>query len=54
MWRTHYWPGKKSLRRGKGNKISDRKGDGRWLEPETDGRIDTPNPPLEGSLTSPH
>ena len=35
-------------------KIPNRKGDGRWLEPKTNGRIGAPNPPLEGSLTSPY
>ena len=53
MQRTRYWPKRKSLRRGKGKKMPGRTGDRRWLELETDGKIGTPNPPLEGSQASP-
>ena len=38
----------------KPKKMHDRIGDKRRLELETVGRIVTPNPPLEGSPTSPH
>ncbi|XP_075675042.1 uncharacterized protein LOC142644281 [Castanea sativa] len=47
------WPEKKSLGRGKGRKTHDRIGDGRWLELESDGRINDPNHPREDSRTSP-
>ncbi|XP_075670419.1 uncharacterized protein LOC142640227 [Castanea sativa] len=40
-------------RRRKGKRMHDRTRDGRRLEPETNGRIGTPNHPLEGSQTSP-
>ena len=42
-------PKRKNPKRGKGKKMHDRIGDGRWLEREIDERIGAPNPSLKGS-----
>ena len=48
-----YWPERRNPRRGKGKNMHNRTGDGRGPELEIEGRIGAPNPPLEGSQTSP-
>ena len=44
----------RSKERGKGRRTHNRIGGERWLEPESDEMIDTPNAPLGGSQASPH
>ena len=43
----------RSLEKGKDKRTLDRIGGKRWLEPENDGNIDTPSPPLGSSQVSP-
>ena len=54
MQKTHCWPKKRSLRRGKDKRRHGRTRSEILQGMETDGRIGTPNPPLGGSQASPH